>query len=430
MPRNKKNERIKMPKLIPLDEARKIVLDHSNLIDTETVDLVEAAGRVAAQDLKADIDNAPFAAAGMDGFALKAASLEKASPQNPIILKVIDEIAAGDYYEGELANDECLRIMTGALVPPCADSVVKYEIVGVEKGDGKRGSLVSFDSPVKTGTNVRQPGEDAKAGETIVRHGEVINSGGVGFLASCGITKVLTYRKPRVAIIATGSELVDASEVPTHGKIRNSNSPALAACVIEAGGIPSILPIVKDEYELVKDTVKEAAQNYDYVLTTGGACQGDFDFITPVIEELGESFVTAVNMKPGKAETFGIIDKTPVFGLPGNPAAAYIGFQMLVRPSLRKMQGYTHLSRTCIKSKLACDIKASRDSRMTLMRAIMTKDESDELKVTPLKKQSSGLFGPLQRSNCLIVIPKGDVAHNTGELVETIVLDIPEETIL
>ena len=419
-----------MPKLIPLDEARRIVLDHSKLIDTETVDLVEAAGRVAAQDLKADIDNAPFAAAGMDGFALKAASLEKASPESPVILKVIDEIAAGDYYEGELADDECIRIMTGALVPACADSVVKYEIVGVEKGDGKRGSLVSFDSPVKAGTNVRQPGEDAKAGETVVKHGEVINGGGVGFLASCGVTKVLTYRKPRVAIMATGSELVDASTVPTRGKIRNSNSPALAACVIDAGGIPSVLPIVKDEYELVKDAVKKAAQKYDYVLTTGGACQGDFDFITPVIEELGKSFVTAVNMKPGKAETFGIVDGTPVFGLPGNPAAAYIGFQMLVRPSLRKMQGYTHLERIRIKAKLACNIKASRDQRMTLMRAVITKNEFDELEVRPLKKQSSGLFGPLQRSNCLIVIPKGDVAHDAGEAVDTIILDIPEEVII
>jgi molybdopterin molybdotransferase len=419
-----------MPKLIPLSQAREIVLSHSSLLETEIVSLIDAAGRVAAQDLQADIDSSPFAAAGMDGFAVHAADIENASEDAPVILKVINEIAAGDYYEGDMPSGTCIRIMTGACVPPCADTVVKYEIVTNVEGDGKCGSLVSFSAPAKLGANVREPGEEAKAGETIVHAGDVINSGGVGFLASCGITEVLTYRRPHVAIMATGSELVDAHEVPTNGKIRNSNAPALAACVVEAGCIPHVLPIVADKYELILQAVKDAAKEYDYVLTTGGACQGDFDFITQVIEELGESFITAVNMKPGKAETFGIVEGTPVFGLPGNPAAAYIGFQMLVRPSLRKMQGYSHLERIKLKAKLSRDIKASRDPRMTLMRAIMTKNSERELEVAPLGKQSSGLFGPLQQSNCLIIVPQGDIAHAKGEIIETIVLDIPEEVVL
>ena len=334
----------KMAELTPLPQARQIVLDHTGLLETETVDLVSAAGRVAAADLKADIDNGPFAAVCMDGFAVRASQLENASEENPVELDVLAEVAAGDYYEGDFEDGQCLRIMTGAPLPACADSVVKYEIVGVVSGDGMPGGRVSFTAPVKLGNNVREPGQDAKAGETVVRAGEVINSGGVGFLASCGVVEVPTYRRPRVAIMATGSELVDPAAVPTKGQIRNSNS--LAACVVEAGGIPTILPIVKDTYEALVDAVKAAVKEYDYVITTGGAANGDFDFIKRVVEDLGQLYLSTVNMRPGKAQTFGIVDGVPVFGLPGNPAAAYIGFQMLVRPALRKMQGYDITLRT------------------------------------------------------------------------------------
>lgn len=145
--------------------------------------------------------------------------------------------------------------------------------------------------------------------------------------------------RPRVAVIATGSELVPPSEVPGPGKIRNSNSYAMAACAREAGAEAHMLPIVQDTFEALRDAVAQAAREYDFVVTTGGAANGDFDFIKPVVAELGELLMTTVNMRPGKAQTFGIVEGTPVFGLPGNPAAAYVGFQMLIRPALRTMQG-------------------------------------------------------------------------------------------
>lgn len=420
----------KMAELTPLPQARQIVLDHTGLLETETVDLISAAGRVAAADLKADIDNGPFAAVCMDGFAVRASQLENASEENPVELDVLAEVAAGDYYEGDFEDGQCLRIMTGAPLPACADSVVKYEIVGVVSGDGMPGGRVSFTAPVKHGNNVREPGQDAKAGETVVRTVEVINSGGVGFLASCGVVEVPTYRRPRVAIMATGSELVAPAVVPTKGQIRNSNSASLAACVVEAGGIPTILPIVKDTYEALVDAVKAAVKEYDYVITTGGAANGDFDFIKRVVEDLGQLYLSTVNMRPGKAQTFGIVDGVPVFGLPGNPAAAYIGFQMLVRPALRKMQGYSHFDRIELKAKLATDVKAKKDARMTLMRAVIEKGEDGGYIALPLKKQSSGLFGPLQRSNALVVVPRGDEGHAKGDEVSCIILDVPEELAL
>ena len=419
-----------MTELIALSEARSIVLSHIGPLPTETVPLVNAVGRVAAADLAADIDNAPFAHAAMDGFAVRSSQLEAASPEHPVVLRVIGEVPAGSVWDAACADGECVRIMTGAPLPDCADSVVKYEIVGVESGDGKTGSTVSFTAPSKVGANVRAAGEEARAGEVVVRAGEVVNSGGIGFLASCGVTEVETYRRPRVAVMATGSELVEPSEVPGPGQIRNSNASSLAACVVEAGGVPEMLPIVRDAYDELADAVSSAVQSYDCVLTTGGAAGGDFDFIEQVVSDLGEAYVTAINMRPGKAETFGLVEGTPVFGLPGNPAAAYMGFQMLARPALRKMQGYSTFERARIRASLATDVTAKKDARMTLMRAVVERADAGAYRVTPLKKQSSGLFGPLQRSNALIVIERGDVAHAAGEDVECILLDVDEGSAL
>ena len=418
-----------MPELIALSEARRIVLDHTDPLAVETVPLVDAAGRVAAADLAADIDNAPFAHAAMDGFALRASQIAAASPGHPVSLHVIGEVPAGSVWDAPIDDGECVRIMTGAPLPDAADAVVKYEIVEVADGDGKTGSTVTFTAPASPGDNVRASGEEARAGEVVVHAGEVVNTGGVGFLASCGVTEVPTYCRPRVAIMATGSELVEPTQVPGPGQIRNSNASSLAACVAEAGGAPEVLPIVRDAYDELADAVARAAREYDCVLTTGGAAGGDFDFIEEVVSDLGETFVTAINMRPGKAETFGHVDGTPVFGLPGNPAAAWMGFQMLVRPALRKMQGYTHFDRPRIEATLACDVRAKKDARMTLMRAVIDRD-SGAYRVTPLKKQSSGLFGPLQRSNALVVIERGDVGHAAGETVECILLDVSEDSAL
>ena len=411
-----------MAEMISLEEARELVLSQVAPLPVETVGLLDAVGRVAADDLKSDIDVSPFAHSAMDGFALRAAELEGATAEAPVEMDVIAEIAAGETYEGPIEEGQCVRIMTGAPLPEAADSVVKYEIVSVVSGDGKPGSRVAFDAPTKLGSNVRQAGEEAKAGE-------IVGSAGAGFLAGCGIIEVPVYRRPRVAIIAIGSELVDPTDMPTPGKIRNSNSYALAACAQAAGAIPTILPIVSDDEEALAQVVSDATYDYDFIVTSGGASNGDFDFIKPVVERLGELMMTTVNMRPGKAQTFGVVKGTPVFGLPGNPAAAYCGFEMIIRPALRKMQGYTRFVRPTVMAKLAKDTKKN-DTRRLFLRSTLRKDPEGGYIVEPAKNQSSGLFGVIQRSNCMAVLPEGQGGRSAGDLVECVLLDVAEETVI
>ncbi len=407
-----------MTEMISLEEARSLVLSHVEPLPTETVPLLDVVGRVSADALASDIDISPFAHSAMDGYALFAADIEQANEQDPVQLKVIAEVAAGDWYDGPVERGECVRIMTGAPIPEALDTVVKYEIVEPVEGDGKPGSIVSFSAPAKIGSNIREAGEEAKAGEAIVEAGEVISCAGIGFLAGCGITSVTTYERPRVAIISIGSELVDPTEVPTGGKIRNSNSYAL--------GVPDILPIVEDSEDALADAVKTAAATHDFVITSGGASNGDFDFIKPVVERLGELLMTTVNMRPGKAQTFGIVDGKPVFGLPGNPAAAYVGFEMIIRPALRKMQGYRYFERPRIKAKLSRDVKKN-DPRRIFLRSTLYKNDEGEYIVAPAKNQSSGLFGVIQRSNCMAIMPEGLESRTAGSVVECVLLDVAEE---
>lgn len=418
-----------MPDMISLEEARALVLSQVEALPVETVSILDAVGRVAAADLRSDIDISPFAHSAMDGFAVRAADLAAASEDAPVELDVIAEVAAGETYDGPMAPGQCVRIMTGAPVPDDADVVVKYEIVGVVSGDGKPGSRVSFSHPAQPRANIREAGEEAKAGEVIVETGEVISTAGVGFLAGCGILDVPTYRRPRVAVAAIGSELVNPDELPTAGKIRNSNSYALAACVQAAGGVPTILPIVEDTHEALAQVVREATCDYDFVITSGGASNGDFDFIKPVVEDLGELLMTTVNMRPGKAQTFGIVQGTPVFGLPGNPAAAYVGFEMIIRPALRKMQGYTHFERPRVVAKLSRDVKKN-DPRRIFLRSTLYKNDEGDYVVAPAKNQSSGLFGVIQRSNCMAIMPEGLESRSAGSLIECVLLDVAEESSL
>ena len=418
-----------MSEMISLEEARALVLSHVRPLPVETVPVLGAVGRVAAADLASDIDIAPFAHSAMDGFAVRASELAEASPESPVELDVTAEVAAGDVFEGVIGAGQCVRIMTGAPLPTDADAVVKYEVVDAVSGDGKPGSRVAFRAPADARANVREAGEEARAGEVVVGRGEVVGTAGVGFLASCGITEVPTYRRPRVAVIAIGSELVAPTEVPAPGKIRNSNSYALAACAQAAGAVPAVLPIVEDTHEALAAAVRDAAVSYDFVVTSGGASNGDFDFIKPVVEELGQLLMTTVNMRPGKAQTFGLVDGTPVFGLPGNPAAAYVGFEMIVRPALRKMQGFSRFERPVVKARLSTDAK-KRDPRRIFLRSTLSKDEAGDYVVTPAKNQSSGLFGPIQRSNCMAILPEGLESRTAGSVVECVLLDVSEEIVL
>lgn len=418
--------------MVGIEEGRAIVLADIHPLEIERVELTDAVGRVAAEDLTSDIDITPFAHAAMDGFALKAAQIEAASAEAPVRLKVVAEVPAGATYEGDIASDECVRIMTGAPLPACADSVIKYELVDYEGSDGREGSVVAFVEPTKERSNVREAGEEIACGEVAIHAGEVIRAAGVGFLASCGITEVPVYRRPKVAVLSIGSELVEPSVKPGPGQIRDGNAYALAACVKEAGGIPTIYPIIKDDFYALRDAVMLARENHDFVITSGGASNGDYDFIKDVIEQAGVLKMTLVNMRPGKAQAFGFIEGVPIFGLSGNPAAAYCGFEMFIRPALRKMQGFSAFERPSVKAILKTDRK-KKDKRRLLLRASLEKDDKGRLTVAPAKNQNSGLFSTIQRGSCLAVLPEGVPDGGrvmAGTEVDCILLDVEEGTIV
>lgn len=417
--------------MMEVEEALDCLLKEIKPLGIENVSLLEAVGRVSAENLVSDCDIAPFDHAAMDGFAVRREDLCNASPENPVICKVIAEVPAGSVYSGLINKGEVVRIMTGAPVPEGADAVVKYEIVDYLGSDGKKGSEVLFSAPATPAENIRSKGEEIKKNEVAIAAGEVVSAAGVGFLASCGITEVPVYRRPRVAVLAIGSELLGATEALKPGFIRDSNSFAVAACVAQAGGIPSMLPIVPDEEDVLAKTLLEAVKSYDFVVTTGGASNGDYDFIKPVVERLGTLHMTLVNMRPGKAQTFGIVEGVPVFGLPGNPAAAFCGFEVLVRQALRKMQGYSVFARPLVKARLVGSRK-KRDPRRIYLRALLSRDEEGELCVTPAKNQSSGLFNTIQRANCLAILPETWETDRVpdGTILDCVLIDAEEGMVL
>lgn len=418
------------PTSISVEEARDIILDSIQLTTPETIPVYDSSTRVCAEDIVSNVDVVPFNNAAMDGFAVRREVLTQASKDTKIVCNVIDEVPAGGYFTGDLAGNDVVRIMTGACVPDICDAVVKYEAVDYLGGNGRKGSQVAFTECPKSFDNIRRRGEEAEIGDTIISKGEKITPGGVGFIANCGINKVTVYSRPKVGIISIGTELQECGEKLRQGCIYESNSATMSALVAEAGGIPRYLGIVKDDFENLCKTLKENADSFDFLITTGGASNGDFDYIKQAIGELGDLKFTLVNMRPGKCQTFGLIDGTPVMGLPGNPSAAYCGFEMLIRPALLAMQGNTRLDRATLKAKLVGDRK-KRDKRRMYLRGVLSVDNGEYL-FTPAKNQSSGIIGPVQQSNAFGILPEGDCGgkFSDGAIIDCIPFGVCEGAVI
>ena len=418
--------------MICVEEAQEIILSHAKVLECEQVSMLEATGRVLAKDIKSDIDISPFDNSGMDGFAVKAANTAGASLEQPAELKIVGGIGAGEVYTNTLEDGEALRIMTGAPVPAGADTVVKIEATTVE-GESEEtpyGKTVLIAEELTLGKNVRYKGEEVSAGEVLLTKGTVVHPAGVGLLAATGNPMVEVFSRPRVAILSSGDELVEPSEKPGPGKIRNSNCYSLAAAVEEAGGKAHIVGIVRDNADEIREAIAKAAAEHDFVLISGGAAEGDYDYTNKIIRELGHVLFTKVNMRPGKAQTLGIINDTIVFGLAGNPSAAMVGFEILLRPALRKMQGYEHINRPVMQARLTADVKKP-DTRNFYLRASVSFDaENNEHVVTPGGNQSSALLGALQNANCLVVLSKDLAGNAKGEMVTCHRLDVSEGTVV
>jgi molybdopterin molybdotransferase len=411
-----------------VEEARELVFARVARLPAEQVALLDALGRVLAEDARSDIDVAPFDNSAMDGFAVRAVDLAGASADAPLPLAVIAVIGAGDDPAGvEVLPGQAARIMTGAAVPAGADSVVMVERTHVLEGDGGISSTVAFELEPRLGEHIRRRGEEVRAGDVVLSAGEVIGPAAIGLLASTGHATVPVYRRPRVAVLSTGSELVEVAETPGPGKIRNSNSYSIAAQVIAAGGIPVRYGIVPDELEATRVAFERAADETDFIVTSGGVSVGDFDYVKPVLEEIGELTFAKVKMRPGNPQTLGTIRGVPFFGLPGNPTSTYVGFEIFVRPSLRIMQGFSAIDRPVTVARLSHDVKKKQDRRYYLRGRVERSAEGDYVAALPYS-QSSALLTAAHRGNCFVVLPEGDGVFSAGTQVDCVRLDMEEGT--
>jgi molybdopterin molybdotransferase len=383
--------------MIPISEAIRIVLEHASRLQVESVPLSDSMGRVLAEDVVADTDLPPFDRAQMDGYAVRAADVAT----TPAQLRIVGESAAGSGWHHEMRTGEAVRIMTGAPVPVGADAVQQVELTREVNGQ------VEILERVEAGRSIVKRAAEIKSGETVLRAGEDINAAMIATLASFGYAQVKVGRRPRVAIMATGSELVDVDQKPAKDQIRDSNNYTLEAYAKLAGGTVERLPLAGDDTAELKKQIAEAADSSDVLITSGGVSMGVYDFTKAALKELGaEIFFERVSLRPGKPTVFAQLGKTLVFGLPGNPVSVAVTFNLFARTALRAMQGAKHPELIEETAVLAKDLKGSID-RESYLPAILRTDEQGTLIAEPLKWGGSSDFVAFARASALIDVPAG-----------------------
>jgi len=322
-------------RLLTVEEAQAAVLEHITEIGVERVSLAEALGRVLAEHVLAPRDNPPWDNSAMDGFALRHADIQAAAPDRPVAVEVIEDIPAGRVGEKVVGPGQAARIMTGAPVPEGADTVIPVED---SRGAGDRVEILDAGRP---GANVRCCGEDMREGEILIEARTECGPGEIGVMASVQQTYVPVYRRPTVAVLSTGDELVEIDQPLGPGKIVNSNSAGLAALASACGAVPVVLPVALDEEDSIRSSV-EAALRSDLVISSGGVSVGDYDYVKRVLDDMGaQEVLWRVAMKPGKPLYFATVGGTPYFGLPGNPVSSMLSFLQFVRPAIRKATGHS-----------------------------------------------------------------------------------------
>ena len=411
--------------MIAVEKALDTILAPIRRLEPESVDLLDALGRVLAVDVTSDIDVAPFDNSAMDGYAVRAADVEGAEEGRPVELKVIEHVAAGKVPERAVGPGEATRIMTGAPMPSGADAVVMVEYTQGLELDGGAGGSVAIERAVRLGENVRGQGEDMRAGDVVLRAGEVVDDAAVGLLAAVGRPRVDVYGRPRVAIVSTGDELVPIGQKPGPGQIRNTNAWSLSSQVLLAGGVPVRLGVARDTEEETRKLLGRAGE-FDMMLATGGVSMGDFDVVRDVLESLGTMSFWKVAMRPGAPLTYGAIEGTPFFGLPGNPTSSMVSFELFARPALRVMQGFSALERPRVSAALEEPVRKKPHRRYYLRGRLA--QGPDGFTVALSGSQSSALLTSMHLANCLLVLPEGRNEFDAGETVDCMRLDAEEGT--
>jgi molybdopterin molybdotransferase len=410
--------------LVEVDDAAALVLEHTPLLGVERVALAHCVGRVLAEDLAAPASLPSFPTSAVDGYAVRSADAGKA-------LRILGESAAGRPFAGTIEPGTAARILTGGVLPDGADCVVMVEDVTID------GDLVTTPSPLRAGNNFHRPGADVRAGERVLAAGTQLGAAELGLAAALGFPRLPVRRRPRVALMSTGDELVEVGEKPGRGQIVDSNRWALMAALREVGAEVRGLGIAPDEPDALRRLVVDALREVDVLVTSGGVSVGTHDLVKPLLESLGTVHVGRVKLKPGKPFTFATMPahaplanppprggrEVLAFGLPGFPVSSLVTFEVFVRPALRKMQGFASLQRPTLPVRLAYEARASAD-RMEYQRVTLRRD-GRELVAETTGSQSSSRLMSLAGAHALVRVPPGDQSIKAGSVVEAMILSLP-----
>jgi molybdopterin molybdotransferase len=426
--------------MISVADAIRIVREQTSVLPGETVSLAEARGRFLAEDVVADCDLPPFDRAQMDGYALRAADVQT----TPAKLKIVGESAAGRGWHHELKTGEAVRIMTGAPVPRGADSVQQVELTrelsadavgqppsGEIESRGEDGNKVAESVEVEIletvahGRSIVARGNEIRAGETVLRAGEQITAASMAVLASFGYAQIKVGQRPRVAVLATGSELVTVDEKPGQDQIRDSNNYSIGAYAELAGAVVERLPLAGDDTSLLRRQIGEAAERGDTVITSGGVSVGAYDFTRPALRELGaEVFFERVALRPGKPAVFARLPNgTLFFGLPGNPVSVSVTFNLFARTALLAMQGAKDPALREDWALLERAVKRTAE-RESYLPAELRTTEAGTLMAQPLKWGGSSDFVGFVRATSMIVVPAGTGPLEVGTRVRVVRLPV------
>jgi molybdopterin molybdotransferase len=394
-------------------EALERILARVKPLETIPMELLDALGATLGEDVVADRDVPPFRNSAMDGYAVIGTDVAKI----PVVLQVIGEIAAGDMPTRSIARGEAMRIMTGAPMPDGADTIVRVE-------DTDNGATaVQIRAVTKVGTSVRAAGEDLRAGETILKSGVVLRAAEIGVLATMGHKTVQVTRRPRVAILSTGDELVELDAPLTPGHIRDANRYSLASAASAVGATPIPLGIVRDTAADLRRALRDAAAKADVIVTSGGVSVGDHDHVKPVVDELGSMDFWSIAIRPGRPLAFGEIDGKLIFGLPGNPVSSLLGFELFVRPALLKMAGRRLLQRPRVTATFDDTLDTPPGLRF-FARGIYDPTTNTVRTTGP---QGSGILRSMALANCFIDVPDTVQHLDRGATVTVIRTDLPED---
>ncbi|EHK2405523.1 molybdopterin molybdenumtransferase MoeA [Clostridium perfringens] len=406
-----------MKKFIALEEALEILNKNTKALKSEVVSIKDSLKRVLYGDVKSKINNPPFNKSVFDGYAFKSEDSKGTSKENPVELKIVDEIFAGDFSEIEIKSGEAIRIMTGAPIPVGADCVLKQEETE------RHGDLVKIFKEMKAKENISFMGEDIKIGETLIKKGKRLDYADLGIMASSGISEVTVYKKPRVSIISTGDEVCDINSTLKPGKIYDSNLYSLSGRIEELGYNVLSMEHVGDNILKIGEAIEKAFEKSDIVFTTGGASVGEKDLMQKVSESIGfEKLFWKIKIKPGSAVVCSKRQEKILISLSGNPNAALTTFELLGKSVLKKLEGEEENINIKREKGVLMDSFNKKSPQRRFLRGNVIYDEKGAKVYITQIKSGNGILSSLLNANCLIEIEKGNEGLNRGEVVNIIKL--------